>query len=426
MFKDKRVSFKIGLFLAFVHFVFFMFIVVPIVRFPDAQWQLTWIVFMFIDFPVSFLCMLVLFFCPEFSFDFLPYPISELRSFILPSIIFGVLGTLWYFYLPVLIANITKNIKERFKKKQQPVKSKRGLKFSLIAFSSLIAVLIVVCFANPMVQEFLPCRLMVTYVDMIFPFTFGGEDDGPGFSPDSKTIICYHTDRSMKKAVITLMTLEGKKIFEFKNLPAEYCREPSFSPDGNRIIFVGHAGDEINLYTMNSDGSNCKVLIKSNRQRNLVYPSYSPDDKSIIFNQGDEIFIMDSDGSNVRLLMKGRRGRFSPDGKSVIFHTGDEGLCIITADGTDKRYIPNTEGCLEASFWSDGKRILCCSKYREEIITMDLQGDNRILLTRKAGDKYEPILSPDGRKIVFTGGYRLKSNIYIMNADGSGLRCLSH
>jgi hypothetical protein len=68
---------------------------------PDAQWQLTWLVFLPFDLPFSLLVFFSGSLFPDWSVSWLPYPVSEFRSFILPAFVHGILGPAWYFVLPV-------------------------------------------------------------------------------------------------------------------------------------------------------------------------------------------------------------------------------------------------------------------------------------------------------------------------------------
>lgn len=69
----------------------------------DAQWQLVWVVFLLLDFPISLLVVFQGSIFPEFAFHALPYPASDFRGFWLPIVVHGVLGSLWWGLLPLAI-----------------------------------------------------------------------------------------------------------------------------------------------------------------------------------------------------------------------------------------------------------------------------------------------------------------------------------
>lgn len=115
-FRQKRLSFKIGLILCLLHFVFSIFIACNIIIWSqNAQWQFLWFLPFVIDLPFSLVYKLVFYLpLPKYSFSFLPYPMSEFRDFILPFFLHSIFGTLWYFYLPLLIAKIIAKGRKNF------------------------------------------------------------------------------------------------------------------------------------------------------------------------------------------------------------------------------------------------------------------------------------------------------------------------
>ncbi|HAJ57220.1 MAG TPA: hypothetical protein DCL35_05565 [Candidatus Omnitrophica bacterium] len=124
--KERRLSFKIAIFLAFFHFVFSLFNIHHVIEWSqNAQWELFWEFVFFVDFPVSLAYKFIIFNFPiNYSFDFLPYPISELKVFIIPSLLHSIIGTVWYFCLPILF---TRLIGEKLKKIIDPKRMIFGL-----------------------------------------------------------------------------------------------------------------------------------------------------------------------------------------------------------------------------------------------------------------------------------------------------------
>jgi hypothetical protein len=113
--KNRKLSFKIGLFLSFVHFTFSLFVVMDIIKWSvNAQWQFMWVLPFLIDVPVSLFYLAILYFIPQnFSFDFLPYPISQVRDFILPFTFHNIIGTVWYFFVPILAAKLVNKLRNK-------------------------------------------------------------------------------------------------------------------------------------------------------------------------------------------------------------------------------------------------------------------------------------------------------------------------
>jgi Tol biopolymer transport system component len=72
----------------------------------------------------------------------------------------------------------------------------------------------------------------------------------------------------------------------------------------------------------------------------------------------------------------------------------------------------------------DGRKI-AFSRGREgssDIFVMNREGSDVVNLTHHAGDDFDPMWSPDGRRIAFTSHRTGDNETYVMNADGSGVQ----
>lgn len=100
-------SYRIGLLLCLIHVVIAWWVIISLASSePDAQWQLMWIFFLPFDLPFSLLVFFSSSIFPDWSFKMFPYPISEFRGFILPAFIYGIIGPLWYFFLPICLSSL--------------------------------------------------------------------------------------------------------------------------------------------------------------------------------------------------------------------------------------------------------------------------------------------------------------------------------
>jgi DNA-binding SARP family transcriptional activator len=130
--------------------------------------------------------------------------------------------------------------------------------------------------------------------------------------------------------------------------------------------------------------------------------------------------------------------KFSPNGDRVVFHSerdGTEGIYIL--DRMSGSVRPLTQGVHDANpCWSpDGKRIAFArqqDKYSSIwVINVDGTGAKRISSPAILSADY-PSWSHDGSRIAFTGylvpvkaGAQSQGILYVMNANGTGLRFLS-
>ena len=91
---------KIGVGLAAVHLVGFILFTLYLHSSSEGQAPLLWALWLPLDFPVSLIVIK--------GFDLIP-PDSQLGSFLtkwLPYFVHGLLGTIWWFFIPVLISSI--------------------------------------------------------------------------------------------------------------------------------------------------------------------------------------------------------------------------------------------------------------------------------------------------------------------------------
>ena len=228
---------------------------------------------------------------------------------------------------------------------------------------------------------------------------------------------------------------------------------PDFSPDGSKIAFnrgqTVYSAKDIrrNIFLMNPDGSD-ETNITENSGADDFHPSWSPDGSKIVFYSSrddgdDEIFVMDADGSNQTRLtdspLTDRNPDWSPRGDKIVFVSfrdfGFE-VYVMDPDGSNQTALTSGFGDAFDPAWSpDGSKIAFVSSSEgldDEIFVMDADGSNQTRLTNSPGPDQGPAWSPDGTKIAFhakrgggsgqaSEGSSVSFEIYVMNADGSGL-----
>jgi Tol biopolymer transport system component/sugar lactone lactonase YvrE len=247
---------------------------------------------------------------------------------------------------------------------------------------------------------------------------------------------------------IYAMNADGSNLTNLTNDPSGGEADPRLSADGQWIVFAkGRTSTSGNdIWIMRADGSSrTKVTpnFPGGANTDNTKPSFSPDGQRILFHYTtDQIAIMDRNGGNAQYLTRTGTGIyvfggavFSPDGRTIAFagkiHNGVDfsTINLMNADGSNPRILYSLPGhdLYEPRFSKDGSHIVfvdlqTTESYPENIFTMDANGTNARQLTFDNRSQ-EPAFTGSGR-IVF---YRADAGqIYVMDANGGNVIPLTH
>jgi Tol biopolymer transport system component len=162
--------------------------------------------------------------------------------------------------------------------------------------------------------------------------------------------------------------------------------DAAISPDGKRVVYVVHTGDE---------------------------------------DETGTLYIVDADGGQpVRIADVAESPTFSPDGTQIAYLSAGEHVWVMNADGTDAREILVGEQGVSDLQWSPaGDRIAMANTLTVAIYTFAPDGSD---FTEVISDGFNPYWSPDGSQIAYMRPYGEplvgSPGLAIADTDGSSVR----
>lgn len=218
------------------------------------------------------------------------------------------------------------------------------------------------------------------------------------WDPDGTRIAYTSTEEGASQ--IFIYWLESGETASITNL-TESPGNLQWSPDGEYILFtknVEATKPSIGTFPGPPEGAEWESPAKV-----IEHVTYRQDGAGFVDLSYSHIFLISADGGSPRQLTSGNYNHnspsWSPEGHSIIF----------TADRSGNESLDSNNA---------------------QIYEIDIESEELTQRTDKRGPHQNPVISPDGSYISFTGyedeftGYQL-TELYIMDRDGSDLRVIS-
>lgn len=217
---------------------------------------------------------------------------------------------------------------------------------------------------------------------------------------------------------------------------------------GTTLIFAqkfdGTSDNNLEICTVNTDGTELKRITDNSFWD--IYPAWSPDEQQIAFlskrNLDLDIYLMDADGDNARLLYDsgGNDADIDWAGDKIVF-TAQSAIWMMAEDGTEPVRITDPpgrgewgeanlpKGDYDPRLTTDGKKIVFerledngTANGGYNLFTINIDGTGETRLTNNYYAQGIAGWSHSGDKIVYviaaiegTGKY----DMYIINSDGT-------
>lgn len=153
----------------------------------------------------------------------------------------------------------------------------------------------------------------------------------PSFSPDGQWVVFESHQLDVEGyGVITKYKIDGSQPYQPLTDSTDDCRQPNWSPVGNRILYQKYFEDQWDIWTINIDGSYKKRVTSGNGDKTDA--SFSPDGQWIVYSsdEGDLTFanlfmVPVSGGESIKITHynNGYDGAasWSPDGTKIAFES---------------------------------------------------------------------------------------------------------
>jgi Tol biopolymer transport system component len=303
--------------------------------------------------------------------------------------------------------------------------------------------------------------------------TTDGHSFNPALSPDGSRIAYVHVTADTcehclvpPKYEINLMNADGTEPRTLGSVESPVTL--AWSPDGRTVVYGGALPlDQLgpnwsdpdtlgkiysaphSLYSIDPDSDAPAHVLAEGTASPFAEPTWSPDGKWLAYrcrnpqtgNSADlHICLLKiSDRSESKLFIDGPvRYSWSPNSAEIVysvFATGGKkgreelyNVFVVRTDGSSPRLLTTSNDGHPPQWSPDGQKLIFCEREKNKslIDTIHADGTGKLRLTDPKLKASNPLWSRDGSLIAFNAPIHDQLQAYLMNADGSQVRALTH
>jgi Tol biopolymer transport system component/imidazolonepropionase-like amidohydrolase len=200
--------------------------------------------------------------------------------------------------------------------------------------------------------------------------------------------------------------------------------QPKFSPDGKTIAFLSDRSGVENLWVANADGSNPRAVTKDrptqDRPQLMLSPSWTADGQYLLVSKSRPpettfgVFLYDKEG-----------------GTGVRIGSAPPPQQPQSEGGAPPRPAPNRMGAVASP---DGRFVYFAERMGSftynarfplwQIVRFDRDSGDTSTLTNAQGSAMRPVLSPDGRLLVYATRFETRTGLRVRNLETGDERWL--
>jgi TolB protein len=214
--------------------------------------------------------------------------------------------------------------------------------------------------------------------------------------------------------------------------------DPVFIRGGEELVFTAYESPTQTSLMRLRQADGLVDRLRPQATTSEFEAAFTPDARSYAFVQSRgnlnlRLVICDTQADREAVFDPGggfagmRRPSIAPDGSRVVFSipaANGQHIDSVDRQGGDRQTLTGKGLNSWPAFSPDGKHIAFGSSRDGDfdLYVMNADGSGVRRLTRSPGLDMRPAWSPDGRRIAFTSNRDGRYQVYVMNADGSSPR----